>query len=140
MTNRTQLEVIAQEIIDVFEIYAPPVPIETMLQEPPEKMWEQVDPTQLSGSFLSISDRYSPRMSMARLLARHIALSDWAQSRELTPLLMKPDAINNFARMLIMPAEMVRSMSVSAQNPTILSMQFQVPEDEARLRLLELID
>jgi len=133
------LEQIANEICETFEIYAPPVPVELMLQKPRNKMWEELDPTQLSGNFLSIKDRYSPRMSLARLLVRHIAASDWGKGRELNTLLGDTEALNTFARMLMMPEDMVVGLTTSNRNPKTMSIHFEVPEDEARQRLLELL-
>lgn len=138
MTDFARLEAIAQEVIDAFDITAPPVPIETMLQKPPAEMWEEVDVSQLSGSFLSVRDRYSPRMSLARLLARHIVNSDWGEARDLHDLIRDSDQVQIFARMLVMPREMVESLSSGARNPTTMGMHFEVPEDDALKRLQEL--
>lgn len=137
--EQQRMEEIASEICERFEVYAPPVPIELMLQKPVAGMWEEVDVSQLSGSFLSIKERYSPRMSLARLLVRHIATSDWGQERNLNELLGDAEAINIFARMLIMPEDMVMGLSSSARNPKTMSLHFEVPEDDARQRLLELL-
>lgn len=133
------LEQIAREICETFEVYAPPVPIEIMLQRPPVGMWAEVDVTQLSGSFLSIKERYSPRMSLARLLVRHIAASKWGQERGLDSLLGDGDMLGAFARMLIMPEDMVLGLTSNARNPKTMGLHFEVPEDDARQRLLELL-
>jgi hypothetical protein len=135
-----RLEAITNEVMDAFDVHAPPVPVETMLQQPPESMWETVDVNQLSGTFLSIKDRFSPRMSLARLLARHIAKSAWGQARGVPELIgQDEDTIRAFARMLVMPEEMVSSMTSSARNPTVMSLEFEVPEDDARQRLAEMV-
>lgn len=81
--DNEQLEALAQKLCDTFEIYAPPVPVEIMLRKPKENMWEEVDPAQLSGTFMKLTDRFSPRMSMARLLVRHISISDWGKQHNL---------------------------------------------------------
>lgn len=138
MDNYESLETIAQEILEIFEVFAPPVPIETMLQRPKNGMWDTVDPTQLSGSFLSIKDRYSPRMSLTRLLTRHIAVSQWGRERGLFQLLQNNDALNAFARMLIMPRDMVLGMTQSNRNPAVMSDYFEVPRDDAEARLNDL--
>ncbi len=132
------LEAAAAELIEVFEIHSPPVPVESMLQNPRPDMWEEVDISQLSGTFLSIKDHYSPRMSLARLLARHIIASEWGRSRGIPNILSDDSAVRAFARMLIMPASMVRALSAGARNPTAMSMHFEVPEEDSRLRLQEL--
>ena len=139
MNELQKLEKIASELINVYGITTPPVPVETMLRKPHNNMWKQVDINQLSGTFLSITDHFSPRMSLARLLARHAAYSNWGRERELDQLLAAdPENIRAFARMLIMPMAMVSGLSNAARNPTTMSMKFEVPESDARTRLLEL--
>lgn len=133
-----QLEPIAEELARAFGVEAPPIPLETMLQKPRDKMWKEVDITQLSGSFLSISDRYAPRMSLARMLARHVTSSQWGRERGLPDLIADQDQIHTFARMLVMPRAMIESLNKASRNPTTMSMQFEVPEEDARLRLQEL--
>jgi hypothetical protein len=134
------LEIVASEVIETFDIKAPPVPIESMLQHPKPGMWEEVDITRLSGGFLSIKDPYSPRMSLTRLLARHIIQSQWGQTRKMQDIVTSDTDVHTFARMLIMPLAMVRALSSSARNPTTMSLHFEVPEDDARQRLIELSD
>jgi hypothetical protein len=141
VTDMTLLESIASELIKTFEIGNPPIPIEIMLQRPKPDMWEEVDITELSVGFLKTGGHFSPRMSLARLLARHIVQSDWGQGRGLQDI-MKQDKneelLRAFARMLIMPGEMVKALSSGARTPITMSMHFEVPEDDARLRLKEL--
>mgnify|MGYP001486551934 CR=1 FL=1 len=141
MSGHAKLESIASELIQAFEITAPPIPIESMLQNPKESMWKSVDVSQLSGTFLSIRDFYSPRMSVARMLARHVADCEWGRNRELYQLLqVDENNIKRFARMLVMPLEMVAELNSASRNPTTMSLYFEVPEDDARLRLQELLE
>ncbi|PJF40863.1 MAG: hypothetical protein D6737_08225 [Chloroflexi bacterium] len=138
MTNIDALEEITTELINTFEITSPPVPVEVMLKEPLEGMWEEVDINKLSGTFLKIKDVHSPRMSLARLLARHIVYSDWGKERNLLTLVPDEDAIHTFARMLIMPRNLLDKMQNNARTPVSVSMQFEVPEEDARIRLQEI--
>jgi len=138
LSGLEQLEAIATELISEFEVTAAPVPIETILQNPKDGMWEQVDITQLSGSFLSLKDRYSPRMSIARLLAKHLTTCPWGQERGLFELLQQADNLNSFARMLVMPRNLVEQVNTAARTPTTMSLQFEVPVDDVRLRLDEI--
>jgi hypothetical protein len=139
MTDLELLESAAHELITLFEIKAPPVPVETMLSKPIDGLWREVDLTQLSGTFLSIRDPYSPRMSFTRMLARHVGGSDWGKERGVFKVLTQgEDFIQAFGRMLIMPAEMINALSAGARTPTAVSMQFEVPEDDARQRLEEI--
>lgn len=137
MSNIDKLEAIAAELIAEFDVDYIPVPIETIMQNPKDDMWDKVDITQLSGSFLSLKDPYSPRMSIARLLARHTASSPWGRERDLFNLLREGNNLKNFARMLIMPKPLVEKLSEDERNPTPLSQQFEVPEDDVRIRLDE---
>lgn len=137
MSNLEKLEAVAAELIAEFDVNYAPVPIETILQNPKEDMWEKVDITQLSGSFLSLKEPYSPRMSIARLLARHLATCPWGQERDLFNLLREGDNLKLFARMLIMPKPLVENVPTAARNPTTMSLQFEVPEDDIRIRLDE---
>ncbi len=141
MTNLSQLEDIAAELIHTFEINSPPVPIEIMLQRPKPDMWSEVDITELSVGFLRTGGHFSPRMSLARLLARHIIQSEWGESRGLRDLLKQDkneEMLKAFARMLIMPTSMVKALSLNARTAPTLSVHFEVPEEDARLRLQEL--
>lgn len=139
MNDTDRLEAIAQELIDAFQIVRPPVPVETMLHSPVDGMWDSLDVAQLSGTFLSFRDRYSPRMSIARLLARHAANSPWGKDRQLNTLITDEETLRAFARMIVMPAEMVRGLTKSGRNPTTMSLEFEVPEEDARVRLQELL-
>ncbi|MEO1442610.1 MAG: hypothetical protein AAFV33_19565, partial [Chloroflexota bacterium] len=92
----------------------------------------------LSGSFLRMDDQYSPRMSMARLLARHVVYSAWGADHNVGHLKEDTDGIRAFARMIIMPQTMVQELSTGARTPTTMRLHFEVPEDDARKRLEEL--
>ena len=138
MIDHQTLEQAAAELMAVFEINTPPIPIENMLQRPRENMWQEVDITQLSSSFLSVTDVYSPRMSLSRMLARHVASSEWGKERDLTAILKEPDTLHSFARMLIMPRDMILTLSAGARTPTAMSIHFEVPESDAALRLEEI--
>jgi hypothetical protein len=138
MTDQNTLEQASIELMGVFDITTPPIPIENMLQRPKPNMWDEVDISHLSSSFLKVNDVYSPRMSLARMLARHVASSQWGQQHNLTPILTDPDQLYTFARMLIMPRNMVMQLTTGARTPTAMSVHFEVPEEDARLRLLDL--
>jgi hypothetical protein len=140
MQNQDKIDAIVQELLAIFDVQHPPVPIETMLRQPPEGLWEDVDPTQLSGTFLSLNNRYAPRMSLARLLVRHIAESAWGEEKELLQLLTSSDSIHDFARALVMPRSMMATLDERGRTAATVSLQFEVPEDDAEKRLLELMD
>lgn len=135
-----QLERIASALIQTFGIQEPPIPIEIMLQHPKPNMWDEVDITQLSVSFLKTGGPYSPRMSLTRLLARHIIRSEWGAEHGITAIIKGEkieDVVQIFARMLIMPLEMIQRLSSHARTPAAMSAHFEVPEEDANRRLGE---
>jgi hypothetical protein len=141
VTDLNQIEKVASELIQTFEITSPPIPIEIMLQRPKPDMWHEVDITELSVGFLRAGGHFSPRMSLARLLARHIIQSDWGEKHGLHEVFKEDkdeSLLKAFARMLIMPSEMVNALSAGARTPITMSIHFEVPEDDARQRLKEL--
>lgn len=139
--NIKHLEAVAVELLELYEVDKPPIPIESMLRNPKNEMWKKVDINQISGTFLSVKDQFSPRMSLARLLVRHVANSDWGKERNLPQLFIEnEDLLRAFTRMLIMPAPMIEALSAGARNPIAMSLKFEVPEDDARIRLSELND
>jgi hypothetical protein len=133
-----RLEVIASNLMKAFDVKAPPVPVESMLQKPMPGMWGEINVSQLTGSFLSVREPYSPRISMARLLARHVINCNWGQEQGLPGLITSDEDVRVFARMLVMPKEMIEMMTSGARNPVAMSMHFEVPEDEAQKRLIQL--
>ena len=142
MVDQSQLEAIATELLQIFEINAAPVPIEIILQRPKPDMWKEVDISEISLGFLKDGGQYGPRMSLARLLARHVIQCEWGEQRGLKGVLRQPDAnetVYALARMLIMPLELVKSLTPTARTPLIMSMHFEVPEEDAKQRLDELV-
>ena len=136
MSDVQKLEMIASELIKTFDVFMPPVPVEMILQNPKDEKKKKIDITQLSGSFLSLKSQYSPRMSLIRMLARHVIGCEWGKAKGLPELITNhEDAVKDFARMLIMPAFMLEDLTSSERNPTTMSMQFEVPEEDAVLRL-----
>ncbi len=132
-----RLEMIAAEVMRLFHVKAPPVPLESMLQQPPGDLWERVDLSQLTGNFWSIKDPYAPRMSLARLLARHLVSSPWGEEQKLHELIKSEQDIRAFARMLVMPVDMIRGLSAGARTAVAMSMNFEIPEEDAQKRLIE---
>ncbi len=132
------LETIVCELLEVFGVKAPPVPIESMLQHPQPDMWHEVNLRNISLGFLNTRSLYAPRMSLARLLAREIVLCDWGHARGIPKLVQHDAQMQMLARMLIMPAPMIQALSSGARTPAGLSQHFEVPAEDARLRLLDL--
>ncbi len=137
-----QFESIVEQLCDLFEVHAPPVPIETMLQEPLPGLWEEVDIRNLSGSFLSFKpgERFSPRMSIARLLVRHMCESSWGTQHGLGKNCGDKAYILSLTHVLLMPKSMIDDLPGSSRNPKAIAMHFEVPEEDARQRLLTLAE
>lgn len=131
-----RIESVVEEMLVAFDVDQPPIPVELMLRNPPDGMWDGFDLTELSATFLTLSDRFAPRMSVVRLLARNIVRSEWGIERELHDVLDDADLLRYFARAIVMP----RSMLDTLENriPAAISARFEVPEQDAEIRLKEL--
>jgi hypothetical protein len=131
-------EVAVGDLMVAFDVKRPPVPVELILQRPRPGMWNEVNLSELSTTFITIKERYSPRMSVARLLARHLCRCVWGASHYLAPFADSEDDIHVLARAIVMPASLLAQVSLSSRAPLIISDRFEVPEEDARLRLVEL--
>lgn len=136
MADMQALESISRELVQLYGIVAPPIPVERMLQSPHPGMWDEVDMNNFSSTFLNISTPFSPRMSLARVLARQIAESKWGRQRGLDE--NDERMIHVLARVIIMPADFVLEINEASRTPNLIGLHFEVPEEDARLRLEEL--
>jgi hypothetical protein len=130
-----KIEPVVDEILAAFDVDRPPVPVELMLQRPRENTWPEIDLSEMSVTFLSLHDRYAPRMSAVRLLARNIARSEWGQQRGLTTLLIDTHTLNVFARALLVPKSLLDKFDKEVHEKTAISFRFELPEDDAQARL-----
>ncbi len=136
-----QLDLIESAVADLmlaFDVSNPPVPVEIMLQRPKVGMWKEINLSELSTAFINIKQRYSPRMSVSRLLARNVCRSEWGISRKVTAVCNTDETLRALARAILMPRSMIEALAPSSRTPIAISMRFEVPEDDARLRLEEL--
>ena len=138
MVSLAHLEAVVSEFMQLHDISAPPIPVERILQSPRQGMWDEVDVSKLSSTFIKVTPQYSPRMSMARLLARNIVSSQWGKERGLDALIHDESMIYTFARMLVMPSDLIMQLNKTARTPHLLSLHFEVPEEDASKRLEEL--
>ncbi len=139
MTEETigQIEAAVNDLLSAFDVTTPPIPIEIMLQRPKAGMWKEVNLSELSAAFINVRQRFSPRMSIARLLVRHILRSEWAAKRNLSHLLNDDEAIRAFARAILVPRVML-STKTATRDPAVLSNRFEIPEEDMKLRLNDL--
>jgi 16S rRNA (guanine(966)-N(2))-methyltransferase RsmD len=133
-----QMERMVCRLIDLFAITAPPIPIERMLQNPAGGLWGEIDPSTLSLGFFNVSVPFSPRMSLARFLARTVAASEWGRTVGIPDLDPDEPLFQAFARMLVMPAPMIHELKEEARTPALISVHFEVPEEDAARRLEDL--
>lgn len=131
-------ETAVNDLLVAFDVTTPPVPVEIMLQRPKAGMWKQINLSELSVAFINVKQVHSPRMSIARLLVRYICRSDWGDKHHIAPLITDDGMLKAFARSLLMPRSMLDGMLDSQRVPMTISARFEVPEEDARLRLIDL--
>lgn len=130
-------ELAVEEILAAFDVDRLPIPVEVMLQRPREELWPYVDLSEMSASFLHLNHRYAPRMTVVRLLAKHIARSEWGFEHGLEVAYSFDDGINQLSRALIMPKRFIDDFPDLDDIP-LVSVQFEVPEDDVVSRLQDL--
>jgi hypothetical protein len=136
-----QLAVIEAAINDLmlaFDVTEPPIPVEIMLQRPKTGMWKEVNLSELSTAFINVKQRYSPRMSVGRLLARCACRCEWGERYHLDKVGSTDDGLRALARAILMPQNMLDKVPITSRSPITVSMRFEVPEDDARARLVDL--
>ncbi len=131
-------EAAVNDLIAAFDVTAPPIPVEIMLQRPKAGMWKEVNLSELSQAFINLKQRYSPRMSIARLLVRYICRSEWGEKHNVASLSDDDRTLKAFARALLIPRTMIDAMLEAQREPITISNRFEVPEEDARLRLIDL--
>jgi len=132
------METAVGDLLKAFDVSGPPVPVEIMLQRPKAGMWKEINLAELSTTFINIKQRYSPRMSVGRLLARNICRSEWGITRNVNTIASTDETLRAFARAILMPKYMLDRLPPASRTPIAISMRFEVPEEDARLRLLDL--
>lgn len=132
------LENAVKDLLAAFDVNTSPIPVELMLQRPKAGMWKEVNLSELSTSFINVRQRYSPRMSVGRLLARFICRSDWGDRHQLKGFAENDEMIRALARAILIPKNMLDLIPPASRSTMAVSMRFEVPEDDARQRLLDL--
>lgn len=137
---RELIEAAVSDLVAIYDVVQPPVPIELILQRPKAGMgmWQEVNLSELSTSFIVLKQRYSPRMSIARLLARNICRSAWGEKHRIDQIGGTDEGIRALARALVMPRGLLEAVPVANRTLIVLSLRFEVPEEDARLRLQDL--
>src|SRR5262249_39592594 len=121
------LENAVKDLVLAFEITVPPIPVELMLQRPKAGMWKEVNVSELSTSFINVRQRYSPRMSVGRLLARSICRSEWGDNHKLKGYTENDEMIRALARAILVPKSMLDLIPPASRSTMAVSMRFEVP-------------
>jgi hypothetical protein len=131
---RARITRLANQIVAQYHLKEPPVPIETILSNPPGEL-EKVDITDLSLVFGAGEHRHEYRLGLGRLLYREICRAEL----EDPPMPYTGEAARAFARELLAPAMWLMP---AAQRPGVtlseLGDVFQLPEYTLASRLVEL--
>jgi hypothetical protein len=125
-------------LLERYQVIAPPVPVDHMLNQPLDDLWE-AQPDQISFILGHGIYRYAPRLAEARLLYRVLSDSPIAREAGLdAPWPTTRRAIKYFARCLLMPEEWIRALPQPDRTPDAVSEIFQVTSYDAIIRLAEL--
>jgi hypothetical protein len=136
--TRIRINRLVNALLERYQIAAPPVPIERMLKQPYDDLWE-AHPSQISFILGHGLYRYAPRLAEARLLYRMLSDSPTAREAGLdTPWPVPRRAIKYFARCLLMPEDWIRALPQPDRTPDAVSEIFQVTSYDAIIRLAEL--
>src|SRR5260221_13602225 len=111
------IETAIVDLMTAFDVTEPPVPVEIMLQRPKAGMWKEINLSELSTAFINIKQRYSPRMSVARLLARNVCRSEWGATRKLDAVGATDDGLRALARAILMPRSMIEALAPASRTP-----------------------
>jgi hypothetical protein len=138
LETRVRINRLVNALLERYSVSAPPVPVERILRQPLDGLWE-AHPSQISFIMGHGIYRYAPRLAEARLLYR--MLSDNVAARDAgldTPWPVSRRAIKYFSRCLLMPEEWIRALPQSDRTPDAISEIFQVTSYDAIIRLAEL--
>ncbi len=131
---RSRITKLANQIVAQYHLKGPPVPIETILSNPPGEL-DRVDITDLSLVFGAGEHRHEYRLGLGRLLYREICRAGLQEP----PMPYTGEAARAFARELLAPAMW---LTPAAQRPGVtlndLGEAFQLPEYTVASRLVEL--
>ncbi|MCS7070543.1 MAG: hypothetical protein NZM00_03500 [Anaerolinea sp.] len=141
VTDWDYLETLVRSLLELYEITAPPIPLEKMLQTSRSGLWESVDLSEVSTGFFSpmnTASPYAPRVSLARMIGRKVLQSDWGKQQGLPARIQNDSDINTLARILMMPRHMIEALPPANRTPDVLSEYFEVPQSDVELRLADL--
>jgi hypothetical protein len=136
--TRARINRLVTTLLERYHVTEPPVPIERMLKQPLDGLWE-AHPSQISFIMGHGIYRYAPRLAEARLLYRLLADSVPARQAGLdAPWPVSRRTIKYFARCLLMPEDWVRALPPADRIPDTIGEIFQVTSYDAIIHLAEL--
>ncbi len=125
------------ELMALYHVEQPPVPLEAILQQPQAGMWTRIDLSVIAGPLAEAREIYTTRLALGQLLAHLICTCPWGSQRELDPLAQDEAALRKLTRSLLMPRDLLYRMPASTLKPSAMKALFEVPQLEARQRLVE---
>src|SRR5258708_37570611 len=128
------IEAAIDELMAAFDVNDPPIPIEIMLQRPKAGMWKEVNLSELSTAFINVKQRYSPRMSVARLLARLACRSEWGDRHNLGTVGSTDESLRALARAVLMPRSMLDRLAPPTRTPKGVTNGLLGPGEDDRRR------
>ena len=136
--THTLLTALAESILTYYQVDEPPVPIERMLQAPPQGM-SPIDTTQISFTIGHGLYKYEPRLAMGRLLCREIARNlDVQHTVNVNITSLAYTDLRFFARTLLMPLSWLEAITRKRTTLEEISQTLQVPLYAVVTRLAEL--
>lgn len=136
--TRASLTRMADALLEYYRVSEPPVPVEQMLDEPPQGVGP-IDPSKVSVILEHGLYSYEPRLAMARLLCREIVRKEWLKdSSGMDRQSLSYAHLKYFARCLLMPADWIRALREQGLSVAQMSEYLQVPSHAVVTRLAEL--
>lgn len=137
--DMSHLESVIDELIETFNIQAPRVVVEQMLQFPKEDMCQAVDITQITdGIRLNPKDGvFGVRASTARFFARNLVESAWGKAHGIDQMTSDED-IAQLGRMIMLPRKLILRIDEKFRTVSEISREFEAPESDVTIRLTQL--
>jgi hypothetical protein len=136
------MEYATLRVLEAYEIDSPPILIERMLQIPIPALSQPLLFHLIAQPMIDgvVKPHYTPKVYLAQLLAVQIGTSDWGREslRVRREWVLDPVCREKFGRILMMPAHMMHLFSANEPTDEDLHLMFDVPVDQAALRLGEL--
>ncbi|MBN1681716.1 MAG: hypothetical protein JW966_15655 [Anaerolineae bacterium] len=136
--RRARLEYLATQLLTLSRALRLPVPIEDILYSPPLDLWH-INPDQPPPCLMQTHDPLIKRLEMARTVARLVGESGWEpRQRLLGSQSFSRNESDIFCMALLIPTALLAGLNEQQRLPGRVSCLFQVPDEQAAIRLVEL--